>query len=154
MADKTKIYSTDCWVYIAKRTAPGTEVSHATFPGTDWKDVGYFKGGTAKLSTDKHEIDLNDGGKQLLGKTLKFECAALQTDEAQRTLLEAFEGEVCDIILKPVRASITRITKLLAFSISVGLEGVLSSKDTLALPLSGEATGPKLSDLVDDITLS
>ena len=110
MPDKTKIFAADSFVYIASRGAtPETPVPHATFPGTEWKNVGYFKRGTAKVSTEIHETDLNDGQKHQLGVTIKFECAGLESDATMMTTLEALINNKCDIIVKPVSASITRV---------------------------------------------
>jgi len=152
--DKTKIFAADCHLYLASRsTTPDTAVSHASFP-TGWTEVGFMKAGSAKLTPEKHEIDLHTGEKHLLGVTLKFEAAALETDAAKLTALEAMINYRVDLILKPVNTSVTRVWKLLGFNVAVLLEGVFSSKDALTLPISGQVTGARVSDCFDEITLA
>jgi hypothetical protein len=153
--DKTKIFASDCHMYIASRGAtPDTAVAHAAFPGTAWKEVGFMKQGSVKLSTDKFEIDLHTGEKQQLGVTLKLEADALETDAAKLTELEGMVNYRTDIILKPVNSTVTRVWKLLGFNMSVGLAGPMSMKDALTLPLSGQVNGAKVSDCFDEITLT
>jgi hypothetical protein len=155
MPDKTKIFAADSFIYIASRGAtPDTAVAHDVFPGTTWKNIGYFKRGTAKVSTEVHEIDLNDGQKQQLGVTMKFEAAALESDATMMTTLEGMINNKCDIIIKPVSSSITRVVKLLGFNVSVGLEGPFVGNEPLTVPVKGQSVGSKVTDVYDDITLS
>ena len=153
--DKTKIFASDCHLYIASRGAtPDTAVAHATFPGTAWIEVGFMKQGVLKLSTEKHELDLHTGEKKQLGVTLKLEGAGLETNAAKLTALEALVDYRCDIICKPVNTTVTRVWKMLGMNLSVGLEGPFSAKDALVLPISGQVNGAKVSDCFDEITLT
>jgi hypothetical protein len=152
--DKTKIFASDCHLYIASRGAtPDTAVSHSTFPGTAWKEVGFMKQGQAKLSTEFHTMDLHTGEKHQLGVTLKFDTAALETDATNLTTLEGFIGYRCDLILKPTNGS-ARVWKLLGMNVAVGLEGPFSAKDALTLPISGQVTGATVGACYDEITLT
>jgi hypothetical protein len=153
--DKTKIFASDCHLYIASRGAtPDTPVAHSTFPGTDWKEVGFMPRGAAKVSTEKDEIDLHTGEKHLTGVVLKFEGAGLETDATKLTALEAMINYRCDLILKPVNTSVTRVWKLLGMNIAVTLDGPFSGKAPLTLPISGQVSGAKVSDCFDEITLT
>lgn len=153
--DKSKIFAGDCHMYIASRGAtPDTEVAHATFPGTAWQEIGFMKRGEFKVSTVKDEIELHTGEMHEMGTVVKYETSAIETDEAKLTILEGFKNYRCDVIAKPVNASETRVFKIRGVNVSTMLEGAFTTKEPLAFRISGQAVGTKISDVVDQITLS
>lgn len=150
--DKTKIFAKACHVYVAARTDPNTPVPHVA--GTDWTDVGSLKSGSAKISTELHEIQIHTGEKVLTGVTIKFEADGMETDSAKLTLLETMINKTCDIILRSKVTADTAAIKLLGFNVSPGLEGPFSGTDALTVKLSGSAMGAKPSDLFMNTTVS
>lgn len=149
--DKTKIFGAAADLYIAARSSPDTEVLHSTFPGTAWKDCGYLKAKTLKVSTDLHEVDLHTGEKQQLGATVKYEAEGLECDATKFTQLESFLNTRCDVIIK-ARGS-TRHWKLLGVNVSHKLAGTFAADEVLTVPISGQVTGAKVGDCFDEITL-
>ncbi|MDI6804905.1 MAG: hypothetical protein QME58_13885 [Bacteroidota bacterium] len=143
--DKSKIFAKACHVYVAARTDPNTPVPHIA--GTDWTDIGSLKMGSAKISTELHEIQIHTGEKVLTGVTLKFDAEGMETDAAKLTILETLLNKVCDVILRPKVTADTAAIKLLGLNISYGLEGPYSGTDAIVCKLAGSVMASKPSDV-------
>lgn len=150
--DKTKIFAKACHVYVAARTDPNTPVVHTT--GADWSDVGSLKVGSAKISTELHEIQIHTGEKVLTGITMKFEADAMESDATKLTALELLINKVCDVILRPKVTSDQNAIKLLGLNLTPALDGPFSGTDAITVKLSGSVMAGKPSDVYLPTTIS
>jgi hypothetical protein len=105
--DLTKVFTKNCDVWVAKRTNPANPVA-PTAGMTGYTDIGAFKAGSAKLSTEKFGFDYQ-GGEIQTGIKSKFEIEGLETDSAKLAAMKANRNAVCDFVLKPRDGSTTVI---------------------------------------------
>lgn len=98
-ADLTKVFYQTCDVWVAKRTNPSNPVT-PTPAMTGYTDIGAFKAGSAKLSTEKFGYEWQ-GGEMQTGIKAKIEIEAMETDDAKLAAMKANKNAVCDFVFKP-----------------------------------------------------
>lgn len=151
-ADLTKVFTKTCDVYVAKRVDPSTAVvPNAAMTG--YTDIGAFKAGSAKLSTERYGFEWQSGTMQT-GVSVKLEIEALETDDAKLAAMKANKNAVCDFVFKP-RDGSAAVIHLKGFTPSGPLPaGQPDGKTPFSFKLEATAIADDGSDVFDNVTLA
>jgi hypothetical protein len=147
------MYAPACFVFLKSRgTTPAVETDDTA--ATGWIDAGLLPGDTTKFNFKPIMTDTVCGEEQI-GGDVELNTASLEVSAAQITALEALKGKSVDVILKPTSATETRVAKLLALRVQIGLAGDLGGKKPSQLPITLKRNGVKnIGDFFKFVTVS
>lgn len=151
-ADLSKVFYKTCDVYVAKRTNPANPVT-PTQAMTGYTDIGAFKAGSAKLTTEKFGYEWQ-GGEIVTGIKAKIEIEALETDDAKLTAMKANKNAVCDFVFKP-RDGSSGVIHLPGFTPSGPLPaGQPDGKNPMSWKLEATSIADDGTDIYKNVTLA
>lgn len=150
--DLTKVFTKNCDVYVAKRTNPANPVTPVAGM-TGYTDIGAFKAGTAKLTTEKFGYEYQ-GGEIQTGIRAKIEIEAIECDDAKLAAMKANKNAVCDFVFKP-RDGSNEVIHLPGFTPSGPLPAATpDGKNANSWKLEATAIADDGSDIYKNVTLA